>query len=277
MVSTMYTIGEFAAFGHVSARMLRHYDAIGLLTPADIDERSGYRRYAPEQLGQLLRIVELRSFGCTLDDVSAVIAASDPDAALRALLDRRRAELTASLADDATRLRRLETRLSTLISALEGESTMSDIEYKSIAPVTVYAASGIAPGSGPENVSPVVDQILPPLLEALKSSGVDFREPGIFWYEPVESTDDLRVWVSWTAGPDPVENDAWQVVELPAVERAASYTYHGDMPGIGGAWHHLMEQASADGSVFSGPGREVYVYSDGPQSEWITELQQPVV
>ncbi|WP_447946891.1 MerR family DNA-binding transcriptional regulator [Microbacterium lacticum] len=58
MDSTMYTIGEFAAFGHVSARMLRHYDAIGLLRPADVDERSGYRRYAPEQIGDLVRIVE---------------------------------------------------------------------------------------------------------------------------------------------------------------------------------------------------------------------------
>ncbi|MDX6279505.1 MAG: hypothetical protein QOH03_576, partial [Kribbellaceae bacterium] len=30
----MFTIGDFAAFGRVSARMLRHYDAIGLLRPA---------------------------------------------------------------------------------------------------------------------------------------------------------------------------------------------------------------------------------------------------
>lgn len=275
MVSTMYTIGEFAAFGHVSARMLRHYDAIGLLTPQEIDERSGYRRYAPAQLGQLLRIVELRDFGCSLDDIAAVVGsagAAPSDAALRALLERRRTDLAATLAGDASRLRRLETRLSTL----KGTTPMSDIEYTRVEPVTVYAVSEIAPGSGPENVSPIVDRILPPLLEALKESGVDFREPGIFWYEPVDDTDDLRVWVSWTAGPDPIENDAWQIVELPAIERAASYTYHGDMPGIGGAWHHLMEQAAADGSVFTGPCREVYVYAEGPQSDWITELQQPV-
>jgi DNA-binding transcriptional MerR regulator/effector-binding domain-containing protein len=268
----MYTIGEFAAYGHVSARMLRHYDAIGLLTPADVDEHSGYRRYAPEQLGELMRIVELRDFGCSLDDAAEVLGAADADAALRALLERRRAELAASLSQDATRLMRLETRLS----ALRGEAIMAEIEYKSIAPVTVYAASGVAPGSGPENVSPVVDQILPPLLNALKASGVEFQEPGIFWYEPVEGTDDLRVWVSWTAGAEPVAGDGWEVVELPAVERAASLTYHGAMPGIGQAWHQLMQGASDDGGVFSGPGREVYIYSDGPQEDWITELQQPV-
>ncbi len=153
---------------------------------------------------------------------------------------------------------------------------MTDITYTSIDPVTVYAASEIAPGSGPENVGPIVDRILPPLLAALQESGVDFREPGIFWYEPVDGTDDLRVWVSWTAGPDPVPGDAWEVVELPGIERAATYTHHGDMPGIGTAWHHLMSAAAAAGDEFMGPCREVYVYAEGPQSEWITELQQPV-
>ena len=30
----MFTIGEFARLGDISIRMLRHYDEIGLLTPA---------------------------------------------------------------------------------------------------------------------------------------------------------------------------------------------------------------------------------------------------
>ena len=43
----MFTIGEFATIGRVSVRMLRHYDSIGLLTPARVDDRSGYRYTAP--------------------------------------------------------------------------------------------------------------------------------------------------------------------------------------------------------------------------------------
>ncbi len=268
----MYTIGEFAALGHVSARMLRHYDAIGLLEPAQVDEYSGYRHYALDQLGDLLRITELRGYGCSLEETAAVLASADPDAALRDLLERRRAELVASLAGDASRLTRIDARLSTL----KGDATMADIEYRSIAPVTVYAASGIAPGSGPENVSPVIDRVLPPLRAALQAPGVEYREPGIFWYEPVEGTDDLRVWVSWQAGGSPAEGDGWQVVELPPVDKAATLTYRGEMTGIGEAWHALMRDAAAAGDVFTGPCREVYVYAEGPQSEWITELQQPV-
>lgn len=41
----MFSIGEFASIGRVSVRMLRHYDEIGLLTPARVDPFTGYRSY----------------------------------------------------------------------------------------------------------------------------------------------------------------------------------------------------------------------------------------
>lgn len=40
-------IGDFARLGQVSVRMLRHYDALGLLTPASVDASSSYRSYSP--------------------------------------------------------------------------------------------------------------------------------------------------------------------------------------------------------------------------------------
>ncbi|BDV31726.1 GyrI-like domain-containing protein [Microbacterium terricola] len=155
---------------------------------------------------------------------------------------------------------------------------MSEVEYKSIEPVTVYAASGTAQGPGPDYVPPVIDEILPPLLTALQSAGVDFEEPGIFWYEPTGAGDELRVWVSWVAGGgEAVSGDGWEVVDLPAVSRAATLTHHGEMAGIGSAWQHLMQTVAADGGEIAGPSREVYLVS-GPmsQSEWVTELQLPV-
>lgn len=272
VVSNMYTIGEFAAHGRVSVRMLRHYDAIGLLEPAHVDPQSGYRFYEPAQLGALLRIVELRDLGCSLDDAALVAGADDEEAAMRAALVRRRAELEASVAADSARIARIDARLS----PFEGAPAMTDVTYTRIPAVTVYAASGIAAEGGPEHVSPVVDRILPPLLEALESSGVDFREPGVFWYEPVDDSGALRVWVSWVAGDEPVENDAWEVVELPAIERAAVTDYRGDMPGIGQAWHDFMQAIVDDGSEMYGACREVYLEADGPQSEWLTQLQQAV-
>ena len=43
-MSALLTIGEFAPATHLSVKALRHYDEVGLLQPADVDQASGYRR-----------------------------------------------------------------------------------------------------------------------------------------------------------------------------------------------------------------------------------------
>lgn len=45
----MFSIGDFAKHGRVSIRMLRHYDAIGLLRPAHVDPAGTAPRGAPGQ------------------------------------------------------------------------------------------------------------------------------------------------------------------------------------------------------------------------------------
>jgi DNA-binding transcriptional MerR regulator len=69
----MFTIGDFARHGRVSVRMLRHYDAIGLLPPAKVDPASSYRFYEASQLARLNRIVALKDLGFTLEQVRAIL------------------------------------------------------------------------------------------------------------------------------------------------------------------------------------------------------------
>ena len=69
----MFSIGEFARHGRVSVRMLRHYDAIGLLRPACVVPASGYRFYQARQLSELNRIVALKDLGFTLQQVQAIL------------------------------------------------------------------------------------------------------------------------------------------------------------------------------------------------------------
>ena len=45
----MLKIGEFSKLSRVSVRMLRHYDEIGLLKPAEIDRFTDYRYYVQSQ------------------------------------------------------------------------------------------------------------------------------------------------------------------------------------------------------------------------------------
>ncbi|MDS0136990.1 MULTISPECIES: MerR family transcriptional regulator [unclassified Amycolatopsis] len=67
-----YSISQVAKASGVSARMLRHYDAIGLLTPASVAP-NGYRWYGRFELLRLQRILLLRRLGLGLAEIGAVL------------------------------------------------------------------------------------------------------------------------------------------------------------------------------------------------------------
>lgn len=52
-------IGDFAKLGRVSIKTLRYYDTFGLLQPDQIQWRTGYCSYPPDQLPRLNRILAL--------------------------------------------------------------------------------------------------------------------------------------------------------------------------------------------------------------------------
>ena len=59
----MLKIGDFSKLSRVSVRMLRYYDEIGLLKPAEIDRFTDYRYYSEAQLPTVCRITALRDMG----------------------------------------------------------------------------------------------------------------------------------------------------------------------------------------------------------------------
>lgn len=73
-MSRHYHIGEFAGFCGVSAKTLRFYDGIGLLRPASVDSRTGYRHYLPQQLEELASILALKNLGVPLAQIRAITA-----------------------------------------------------------------------------------------------------------------------------------------------------------------------------------------------------------
>ena len=65
----MLQIGEFSRLSRISVRMLRHYDQVGLLKPAEQDAQTGYRRYAVSQLAEANRITVLRDLGFPIREI----------------------------------------------------------------------------------------------------------------------------------------------------------------------------------------------------------------
>lgn len=68
----LLTIGAFAKVSRLSPKALRLYDELGLLTPAQVDPVTGYRRYAPEQLDRARLVAWLRRLGMPLARIQHV-------------------------------------------------------------------------------------------------------------------------------------------------------------------------------------------------------------
>jgi len=82
------SVGAFARRAGLTAKALRHYDRIGLRTPAWVDE-DGYRWYSPRPLPAARRIAALRAVDVPLDDVRRSLADESAAADVLALQRRR--------------------------------------------------------------------------------------------------------------------------------------------------------------------------------------------
>ncbi|MFF8814224.1 MerR family transcriptional regulator [Streptomyces pactum] len=76
MAEDLITIGELAVRTHLSLKALRLYGDRGLLPPARVDPRTGFRRYGPAQVERARRIALLRATGMPLARIAAVLDAS---------------------------------------------------------------------------------------------------------------------------------------------------------------------------------------------------------
>ncbi|MCX0242690.1 MerR family transcriptional regulator [Streptomyces drozdowiczii] len=100
-------IGEVARRSGVSARMLRHYESLGLVRPTGRND-VGYREYSGEDVRRIFHIESLRSLGLSLREVGRAL--DDPGFSPAGLVDdlvRRTRERIASETELLTRLSRI--------------------------------------------------------------------------------------------------------------------------------------------------------------------------
>ncbi|MEU2232913.1 HEAT repeat domain-containing protein [Streptomyces vietnamensis] len=100
-------IGEVARYSGVSARMLRHYEALGLVRPTG-RTGAGYREYADEDIRRIFHVESLRSLGLSLREVGRAL--DDPGFAPSELVEdliRQSQGRIAAETELLTRLRRI--------------------------------------------------------------------------------------------------------------------------------------------------------------------------
>ncbi|PKM68605.1 MAG: MerR family transcriptional regulator [Firmicutes bacterium HGW-Firmicutes-2] len=110
----MLKIGDFSKLSRISIRMLRHYDALGLLVPQSIDVSNNYRYYGEEQLQIAARIIALKDMGFGLSTILEILIKYDDTKALAEFLSIKMIEIEAQAEENKHRLRLLETTINRL-------------------------------------------------------------------------------------------------------------------------------------------------------------------
>lgn len=269
----MFSIGDFARHGQVSVRMLRHYDAVGLLRPARVDPATGYRFYTAAQLARLNRIVALKELGFTLEQVGRMLEPGPDVVALRGMLTLRRAELEQRIADDRSRLTEVEARLR--IIEKEGVMPDQDVVIKSVPAVRVAESTGVAAGFEYSAISAVIQPLFGGLADRLAAAGIAIAGPAIAYYEPREDGT-VQIHACMPVNVEPAAAPGFSIVDLPALEKAATTVHHGNVSGIGAAWQALGSWVEDNGYRTGAPVREVTLEWTPDPDGWVTELQEPL-
>jgi DNA-binding transcriptional MerR regulator len=109
MKSSLMTIGQVAGHFSLPAHVLRHWESVGLLSPARVE--GGRRRYTRDDLFRVASIVRAKEAGLPLRDIAAFLTAGDP-AARKDVLRRNHSALQARMAALQSALDLLEAGLN---------------------------------------------------------------------------------------------------------------------------------------------------------------------
>ena len=69
MNTKLFSIGEMARLFHLSVSSIRHYEALGLITPEYVDPETGYRYFSARQFEPFNTIRYLRALDMPLDEI----------------------------------------------------------------------------------------------------------------------------------------------------------------------------------------------------------------
>ncbi|WP_064745563.1 MerR family transcriptional regulator [Pseudonocardia acaciae] len=251
----MLSIGELAARTRVSVRMLRHYDAVGLVVPERVDEATGYRWYAASQVGRVNGVVALKELGFTLDQCRAALDDRISVEALRGMLRLREAELERRIESDTRRLAEVARRLRSIEEGLTMSSDTLRLEP--------LPALRLAQVSGEVNDASEIGAMVAALSGRLAAAGVR-----VYYGRPDGSKIDVMVGVPLAPGVDP--GPGLELGEVPAEERGAVVTLARTDGDPADPWLTVDAVLAEHGLQSHGPYRELPLAAD------VVELHCPV-
>lgn len=112
----LFQIGDMARIFHLSVSSIRHYEAMGLLTPEYIDPSTGYRYYSPRQFEAFNTIRYLRALDMPLGEIADFLKNRDVSK-IEEKLKQQKSAVIAKQQELKRIERKIDTRLRKLLDA----------------------------------------------------------------------------------------------------------------------------------------------------------------
>ncbi|MCE1251193.1 MAG: Cu(I)-responsive transcriptional regulator [Comamonadaceae bacterium] len=114
------TIGQAAGLAGVSARMVRHYEGLGLLGGV-ARTGSGYRQYTEAEVHQLRFIRRARDLGFSMEEIAQLLGLWQDKARASSQVKKIAQQHIASLAERITALQAMQRSLQALVGCCHGD------------------------------------------------------------------------------------------------------------------------------------------------------------
>lgn len=269
-MDNLVPIGRFAQVARLSVKALRHYDELGLLTPALVSAETGYRYYSLGQALDAERIRLLRALDVPLDEIAALLREREP-AVVQARLSSHRERIESRIAEDRR-------RLETLGRLLAGAHPLAGAKVE-LRPLASQQVLSLCRRTALEAIGQAAAEAFAALFGYLQRLGVaPSGAPLSVYHGP--PADDGTLEIEWCV-PVPralAGQGTLQGCELPAAT-AACLLHPGPYEEVGPSYGALASWLQAHGHVEAGPPREVYLVGPGQSADpdaFRTEIQWPV-
>lgn len=217
----MIKIGAFAKLSGMTVKTLRHYDELGLLKPAYVEENSGYRYYTADQLLTIRRIEGFKEQGLTLEMMRPLLTgAVSLTEAERTLLEKRN-ELESQIQKAQRQLEEIDERLVRM--EMYGGTEEARFSLRSVEPVLVAAVRRVLPKGQ-------LCLLLDELKQYVRSQGEDSdREVTIVRHSQANGEDELAdIEVAIPVSKMIPASPSVKIYHLPGVKDAIVYTHRCD-------------------------------------------------
>jgi len=277
-ISKLMPIGHFSSLSRISVRMLRHYDANGVLAPAFVDQATGYRWYSHDQLREANEIRRLRDVGFGVSAIGALLASRGTRAYTQALSAQR-----AALAEESSAALRRMALIERMLNQQFQEDAMSAVsaQLTYLHEQTLISLRGRVPDYSAEGE--LWDRFMPEIsAQGIRITGAG----GCIEHDGEYREHDVDESVFLEVAPDTEAAEPLSVLHFPA-RRVVTATVTGPYTDAIPRAHAVIAAFIADNGLR--PAREDHdlathhfnIYrndpSQTPEAELVTSVFMPVV